>query len=37
MNFGNKIENYNIDVFVPDGLADKYKNIFATLTDLIIF
>ena len=26
-NFGNKIENYNIDVFVPDGLADKYKNL----------
>ena len=26
-NFGNKIENYNIEVFVPDGLADKYKNL----------
>lgn len=26
-NFGNKIENYDIEVFVPDGLADKYKNL----------
>lgn len=26
-NFGDKIENYDIEVFVPDGLADKYKNL----------
>lgn len=26
-NFGNKIDNYDIKVFVPDGLADKYKNL----------
>lgn len=25
--FGNKIENFDIEVFVPDGLADKYKNL----------
>ncbi len=26
-NFGNIIDNYDIKVFVPDGLADKYKNL----------
>ena len=26
-NLGNKIKNYGIEVFVPDGLADKYKDL----------
>lgn len=26
-NFSNKLENYDIEIFVPDGLADKYKNL----------
>lgn len=30
-NFGNKIDNYDIKVFVPDGLADKYKNLIPLL------
>lgn len=26
-NLSNKVENYDIEIFVPDGLADKYKNL----------
>ena len=26
-NFGNKIDNYDTKVFVPNGLADKYKDL----------